>query len=141
MFSDDKGQSLTNTDLFAARLILDYVYLARPTVPNQGVDTFTHNTKVYTGLIWAGIALGRKGFLSSPVAFHFPHGMNPCLGSGLSRLPFSARQMGQSSAVLGLSGWSIFALGAVLAGNRTIAMYSSWLMQKIASKHRRITKR
>jgi hypothetical protein len=50
MFSDDKGQSLTNTDLFAARLILDYVYLARPTVPNQGVDTFTHNTKVYMGL-------------------------------------------------------------------------------------------
>ena len=25
-----------------------------------------------TGLIWAGIALGRKGFLSSPVAFHCP---------------------------------------------------------------------
>ena len=72
MFSDDKGQSLTHTDLFAARLILDYVYLARPTVPNQGVDTFTHNTKVYTGLIWAGIALGRKGFLSSPVVFHCP---------------------------------------------------------------------
>jgi len=40
-----------------------------PTVPNQGVDTFILNAKAYAGQVWAGIALGRKGFLSSPVAF------------------------------------------------------------------------
>jgi hypothetical protein len=78
-----EGDSPPPTDLSTAGLatqILDPVGLAVPAVSNQGVDTVGHDAIVPTGLVWAGIALGGEGFISSAGAFHIRPGLERLLG-------------------------------------------------------------
>ena len=61
-------------------------------------------------------------------------GLGACLDCGSSRLSFSARHKGQSSAILGLRGRGVFALGAALECNRTFVNRQS---QTMASRQSR----